>query len=220
MGNASKLILAMVLAFGFSSAKAYNPYTSSVILENMDNEWFLQISTSQVSAYEVLEDYYDTEDISVLSIEAYNKKYIEYLKAHMNIMVDSKAVELLPVGVHLGSQQAEVRFVLKGISGNFKQLFLKLDVFEENGSQQNVTGFFSKNGNVSSILNAENEFSMNIIYKDGKYILSEDFSWTIFHILYLSILLIFTLVMFFVLRYHTNKRSMAYKGPVLVYKRQ
>ena len=83
MGNASKLILAMVLAFGFSSAKAYNPYTSSVILENMDNEWFLQISTSQVSAYEVLEDYYDTEDISVLSIEAYNKKYIEYLMAHM-----------------------------------------------------------------------------------------------------------------------------------------
>ncbi|MRX64536.1 hypothetical protein [Maribacter luteus] len=220
MGNASKLILAMVLAFGFSSAKAFNPYTSSVILENMDNEWFLQISTSQVSAYEVLEDYYDTEDISVLSIEAYNKKYIEYLKAHMYIVADDKAVELLPVGVHLGSQQAEVRFVLKGMSGNFNQLFLKLDVFEENGSQQNVTGFFSKNGNVSSILNADNEFSMNIIYKDGKYILSEGFSWTIFHILYLSILLMFTLVMFFVLRYHTNKRSITYKGPVLVYNRQ
>ena len=136
------------------------------------------------------------------------------------MVADDVPVELLPVDARLGSRQAEVRFVLKGIPRDFDELSVKLNVFEENAPQQNITGFFSENGNVSSILNAENEFSMNIIYKDGKYILSEDFSWTIFHILYLSILLIFTLVMFFVLRYHTNKRSMAYKGPVLVYKRQ
>lgn len=220
MGNVNRLILIMALVLGMSSAKAFNPYTSSIIFEKIGNDWFMQISTSQVGAYEVLKKYYGTEDISTLSITAYKEKYIQYLKTHINLVADDVSVELLPVDTHLGSQQTEVRFVLKGIPHDFDGLSMKLDIFEENGSQQNVTGFFSEKGNVSKILNADNGFSMHIVNLDGKYILSEGFSWTIYHILYLTVLLIFTLVLFFVLRYYTNKNSSSYNGPVLVYKRQ
>lgn len=220
MGNVNRFVLIMALVLGMSSAKAFNPYTSSIIFERIGNDWFMDISASQLGTYEVLKKYYGTEDISMLSIAVYKEKYFQYLNTHIHLVADDFPVELLPVDARLGSRQAEVRFVLKGIPRDFDELSVKLNVFEENGSQQNITGFFSEKGNVSSILNAENEFSTRIVHRDGKYILSDGFPWNMGHLLYVSVLLVFTLVLFFVLRYYTNKKSTPYKGPVLVYKRQ
>jgi len=220
MGNATRFVLIMAVMFGFTNVKAYNPYTSSVIVENRGNDWFLQITASQVGAYEVLEKYYNTKDLSILSIEAYNKLYIDYLVDHINLVADDVSIGLSPVGTHLGSQQAEVRFVLNRIPDDFDELSMKLNIFGENGSQQNVTSFFSKKGNVSGILNSENEFAMHIAKVEGQYMLSDGEAWTFLHLLYLGLLSLFTLVLFFVLRYNTNKKSDTYKGPVVVYKRQ
>ncbi|AFM03451.1 hypothetical protein Fleli_1004 [Bernardetia litoralis DSM 6794] len=160
----------MILILTFVSAKAHNPNTASIVVSPINGFWIMQFAFSQESANAALTQFYPTQNLKDISVEEYKKLYIDYVKNKTSLKVDGQKIELSSGEIKLGNHQTDMKFLLPTFPKDYKEVQIKLSVFEENEEQNTALKFVENDKSIRKVINHQNEFSFSFQNKDNKFI--------------------------------------------------
>lgn len=195
----------MALVFVFTSTKAHNPNTTSVVFSPINGIWMAQFTISQEGANNALAQFYSDKNFKNISEAAYKKMYVEYIKKKFTLLVDGNIVLFDSGGIKLGSHQTNIKFLLPDFPKEFKTVELNFPLFEENKEQNTVVKFELEKKTIRKILNHHNEF--NLLFENNeKEFVEKDSSNTVlkYSLFGLFILSITGIILYFVKRKSYN----------------
>lgn len=165
----NKLLLIIALVLVFSSAKAHNPNTTSVVISPQKGIWTAHFVISQEGANYALARYHPDTDFSSLSMDDYKKYYIDYIKAHTKLSVDGNEIALGSGGIKLGNHQTDIQLLIPSFPKAFTSVDLNLSIFEENEQQHTVVRFKDGDKEFRKVLSKKNEFSLKFKHAEGAF---------------------------------------------------
>ncbi|NQX84667.1 MAG: hypothetical protein HRT67_01880 [Flavobacteriaceae bacterium] len=188
-----KHILVFVALVSISmDTSAHNPNTASVVFSPTNGVWVAQFTISQEGASYALNKYYTDTDLSSIDADTYKTLYIDYLRKKMRLMVDNQEVKFSSAGIKLGGHQTDIKFLLPDFPKNYKEVYLKLPIFEENEGQHTVVKFVTNTKSIRKVMSRSNSYDMHFENNDTEFIgigaSKSEYSKTIFGFI-LSILI-------------------------------
>ena len=151
-------------------ASAHNPNTTAVTFRPENGIWTAHFVISQQGANYALATYYATRDLGEVSIEEYKKLYLDYVKAHCQLIVDGTPVHFGSAGIRLGSHQTDIRLLIEDFPATFHQVELTLNAFEENENQHTVARFQNQAKDFRKVLSRKNGFSTRFENREEAFV--------------------------------------------------
>ena len=140
--------------------QAHNPLVSRFELKaSLEQGALLDIYLTQAGVHNALEKTYPKLDFTKLSIEAYKKLVVKYIRAHTELIADGKTLTIGVGAIKLGNHETDLRFYIQNYPEKVKKLVVNIDAFKENENHQTIFWWYTPEKTDKVILSAKNDYT-------------------------------------------------------------
>ena len=151
------------LTWAASHAFAHNPLTAKVELRSdLSTGALLNIYTSQAGLHQAILAYYGEVEVSHFTQLAYKKAVVQYLKNHVDIVVDNKPLILGEGAIKLGNHQTDLTFIIEHFPEEIQFMDVHIKAFQENDGHHTMFLWKTFDGKVKRVLSSANDFKASI----------------------------------------------------------
>lgn len=168
-------IVLLVASFVLMSSTniMHDPLSASFTLNENENFWTMNISTSYTALDQALRKENSNIDFNKIDSKAYKQLAFEYVKKNISIVSNGKTIAILQSGgIKLGHHQTDLKIVVENIPKSLDKMEIRIPCFSINGNHISVLRINAIDADSQNkiVLNKGNSYSATFLNKVGVFV--------------------------------------------------